>query len=74
MNIMIGAIWVQTCSESIVAKAPRMAGVLSEWQGCSDAWRNVDKAGAHRLTGVALLSVVRKHCLVVPDGGAKPLV
>ena len=36
--------WVQVCSECIVAKSLRMAGVLSEWQGCSDAWRNVNKS------------------------------
>ena len=43
-DIVSGDMWVQACSECIVAKLPRMAGVLSEWQGCSDEWRNVNKS------------------------------
>ena len=53
----------------------------SEWQGCSLNGRGAVmhdemsiKAGAHWLTGVALLSVARWHCLVFPEGGAKPLI
>ena len=60
--IVNGDMWVQACNECIVASHP-------EWQGCSLNGRGAVmhdemsiKAGAHCLTGVALLSVARWHC------------
>ena len=75
MNILLsGDMWVQACSECLVGSYP-------EWQGCSLYGRGVVmhdemsiKAGARWLTRVALFSVAKEHCLVLPGGVAKPLV
>ena len=52
----------------------------SECQGCSLNGRDAMmhgktsiKAGARWLTRVTLRSVARLHCLVLPEGGAKPI-
>ena len=53
-----------------------MAAMLCEWQGAVMHDENPIKAGARWLNGVAvaLLSVARCHCLVLPGAGAKPLL